>query len=177
MKPSDLASRPIQLTPRVWLGLLLVALLGLHEVAQKPIPLRTLEYLEAESPVILRTSDTVHRFPILGVEVELNDGWSYLSISEDVRAAKPTFVHEKSHSIIRLEPFRLQTWPPSEVDLIDQANGQLVLTWARFDDRWLGRLEGPDIDLMLLVMNHQPVAELNREVQNFCDRIRILAEN
>jgi hypothetical protein len=128
--------------------------------------------LEGSARPIVRSSDQLHRFPALGIAVEVNNGWTYLSVADDVEAVASTFVHRDSQSIVRLEPFQLRSWPPAGAAVETMRLGELEWEWAEVDHRRVGRLRKPPVDLMILAVTHQPHAKLNQEVLEFCAGIR-----
>ncbi len=135
---------------------------------------QSLVYVESGDPLIVRSSDQRHRFPILGIEIEISDGWTYLSVADDLRAAAPTFVHQKSGSILRLEPFRLRSWPPQGAELELEQYGEFSCEWSEIDHRRVGRMREPPVDVAILVITHQSKAKLNPEVRSFCRGIRLI---
>lgn len=171
------ASRPLELTPPFWVALLLVGLIGLYQVVRPPRQSQALGYLEEGNPIILRQRGKVHPFPTLGVTVGVFDGWTYLSIAEDSEALAPTFVHPGSNSIVRLQPFHLQTWPPQGLAVEREDVGDFDVEWVVVDDLHLGRLSRQAVDLAILVMSHQPNAPLDPAIREFCRRIHRLDEN
>lgn len=156
------------------MALLLVGLIGLGQLLEPSDRPHMLGFLEGSAPPIVRSSDQLHRFPALGIAVEVNNGWTYLSVADDVEAVAPTFVHKDSQSIVRLEPFQLRSWPPAANPLQTELVGELEWEWTEVDHRRVGRLRVPPIDLMILAVTHQPDANLNREVREFCAAIRLL---
>ena len=172
MNQPNPVSRPREFTPVLWVALLLVGLIGLRQLLGPADQPQTLAFLDALNPVVVRSSEQLHRFASLGVEVEVTEGWTYLGVVDDIQATSPTFVHKASQSIVRLEPFRLRSWPPSGANLEVETGGQLTLEWAEIDYRRVGRLRQAPVDLMILAVTPQPHAQLNREVRDFCRRIR-----
>jgi hypothetical protein len=174
-QPSS-ASRPLQFTPTFWVALLLVALIGLNQLLRSPSRSRLLGYLEEDEPLVIRQHGDVYRFPRLGVEVAVDDGWNYLSVAEDSEAFEPTFVHPASHTIIRLQPFHLQSWPPQGLALQSEEVGSFQIEWVVVNDLRLGRLRRSSVDLAIIAMTHQRGAPLNQAIQDFCHRIQHLRE-
>ncbi len=158
----------------MWIALLLVGIIGVRQLLEPSDQPRTLGFLEGSDPLIVRSSEQLHRFPTLGISVDVTEGWTYLAVAEDVQASAPTFVHKDSQSIVRLEPFRLRSWPPAGRETEVESVGEWELEWAEIDYRRVGRLRKPPIDLMILAVTHQPHAKLNQEVRDFCGRIRFL---
>ncbi len=165
--------QPLEFTPAVWVALLLVALIGLRQSLVGPDQNATLSYLDGDHPTIIRTSGSQHRFPILGLEIDLSDGWDYLSVADDRRAAAPTFVHKTSQAIVRLEPFRLRDWPPGDVEIEVEQYGDFEVEWAEVDHRRVGRLREPPVDLAIFVISHRPHGELSPPIRELLGRIRI----
>ena len=174
MNQFDQVSRPLEFTTIVWVALLLVGLIGLRQLLEEPSPRQTLSYLEGSHPLIIRSIAERHQFPLLGVEVELAEGWTYLSVAEDVQASTTTFLHSSAQSIVRLEPFRLVEWPPAGTEVEVESYGDWSVEWTEIDHRRVGRLREPPVDLFLIVVTHQHHARLNQEIRDFCRGIRVM---
>jgi hypothetical protein len=193
-------SQPLELTPPVWIGLALVALLGVA-IHWRQLDGRT---------TIVRKQHTTHRFIQLGVEVSLPDGWTYLASFDDRVATYATMMHRQSHSIVSLRINRLENWPPQgfasrqetfanvradwvalrlprmiqlEHDSMAAKNlMQPRLVWTDFDPRCLGRIvpvnsaDSPRADqtLIMIVVTHQRGEPVNAAVRELCNAIEFL---
>ena len=167
--------KPLEFTPIVWIALALVGLVGLRQFFAVPEnPNATLSYLEGDSPPIIRTSGSHHRFPILGLEIDVTNGWDYLSVADDRHAVAPTFTHKRSQAIVRLEPFRLRDWPPGEIEIEVEQYGDYEVEWAQVDHRRVGRLREPPVDLAIFVVSQRPQGELSPPIRELLGRIRLL---
>jgi len=169
------ASQPHELTPLVWVALGIAVLVGVvNELSDK----ETVQMLDMAKgkPIIIRSQAAVHRFPSLGVSVSLPSGWSYLSVTEDSLADRPSFVHESSHSLVRLQPFVFDSWPPKELAQ-EPAMGTHPagnLQWVTVDHRRLGRLSLKGIDVAVIAIQHDQVRHVNQIIADFCGGIRHL---
>lgn len=170
IKPED-NPRPLEMTRLVWVALAVVALIGVVKIADQDQRLNTLGSFGSEESVIIRSDEGGHRFPFLGVSVNLPPGWSYLSVTDDAVAEKPSFVHEESGSILRLQRFALKTWPPSdtEVEISELENGNVE--WVQIDHRRLGKLKVGQVELTLIALTHGRGKELHSAIDVFCSQI------
>lgn len=169
-------SQPLELTPPFWVALLLVGLIGLYQLVRPPGRSEMLGYLEQDEPLILRQQDKLQPLPALGVTVGVFDGWTYLSVAEDSEAVAPTFVHPASYSVVRLQRFHLQTWPPQGLTVERENHGDFEIEWVVVDDLRIGRLSRQSVDLAILVLSHQRDAPLDPAIRDFCGRIQLLGE-
>lgn len=158
----------------MWIALLLVSLVGLRQFLVTPDQNSTLSYLEGDHPPIIRTSGSQHRFPMLGLQIDLPDGWDYLSVADDRRAAAPTFVHKMSQAILRLETFRLRDWPPGDMEIEVEQYGSHEVEWVEVDHRRVGRLREPPVDVAIFVVSHRPHGELSPAIRELLGQIRLL---
>jgi len=71
-------SVPLQMTVPVWIGLALVALLGVGSRMKLQDQASTLDRVQAFKPVIVRHPGSTHRYMQLGIAVHLPEGWLYL---------------------------------------------------------------------------------------------------
>lgn len=162
-----------ELTPLVWVGLGIAGLaLAMDNLAEKP----TIEMLaprEDEKQIIIRSQNQTHELPILGVQVRLLPGWSYLAVNEDQFADRPVFVHEASNSVVRLQADVLNAWPPegldTELEIGKHPTGNLG--WVRVDHLRLGKLLLADQGVIIVAIQHGSNAELNESIQEFCTEI------
>ncbi|MGI9473452.1 MAG: hypothetical protein ACR2NZ_18060 [Rubripirellula sp.] len=174
MNDTDTKSRPLELTPLMWVAIGIVALVGVVAVVDQEQSPRTLDYLSGEKPVIIRSTSETHRFPFLGVAITLPEGWSYLSVTDDAVAEKPSFVHEETGSILRLQRFGLETWPPAGAEMTSMLGGRVE--WVQIDHRRLGRLSLDELDLALIAITHKRGVELNDSINLFCEGIQRLSD-
>lgn len=135
---------------------------------------RTLDYVEGDRPVILRTTEKSHAFSALGVEVTPPKGWSYLAVADDGFADRPTFVNEATHSIIRLQAFGFRSWPPIDREVATNVYENVTIEWIDADHRRIGRITAGDVDLAIVAMTHATSFEPNESMEEFCNSIRIL---
>ena len=169
-KPED-HSRPLEMTRLVWVALAVVALIGVVKIADQEQRLSTLGSFGSEESVIIRSDEGSHQFPFLGVAVNLPEGWSYLSVTEDAVAERPSFVHEESGSIVRLQRFALKTWPPSDTEVETSEMDKGTVEWVQIDHRRLGRLTVGQIDLTVIALTHGRGKELHSAIDRFCKEI------
>ena len=160
------------MTPVVWVALGVVLLVGLFTYSDKQRSPRTLDFLNVEKPIIIRSSDATHHFPYLGISVTLPDGWSYLSVTDDAVAERPSFVQEATRSIIRLQRFGVETWPPADTEVETTPLAKGSVEWVQVDHRRLGKLSLGNLSLALIVITHTRGAELNQSIDEFCRGIR-----
>jgi hypothetical protein len=116
----------------------------------------------------------VHAFPSLGIRIAPPEGWTYLSLTDDAIADRPTFMNESTHSIISLRRFRLRSWPPTDGELVTQKYGDFDIQWVEADHRWIGRLTNAEIDLAIMVMTHKRRFPRNESIDEFCQAIQLL---
>ncbi len=114
VNPTDPSSQPLELQPWLWIALGVVAIIGVAARIRDRDAVQTLDHLDGNQQIIVRTAAGTHVFPMLGIEVTLPEGWSYLSVTDDAMADAPTFVNETANSIVRLRPFGFLAWPPIE---------------------------------------------------------------
>ena len=136
-------------------------MMGLAGLVTNQAKIQTLGYLDRDDPVVVRSAATTHHFPVLGISIALPSGWSYLAVTDDVLATRPTFVNESAHTIVRIHASPVATWPDEveakhrfgdalaqwirlrgpRLDLtIHALGGQLIHTWDETDPRMVGRL-------------------------------------
>lgn len=163
---SEPTSKPLELTAPVWIGLALVALLGVFNRTRHPDRTSTLEIVQPFDPVIVRHQGTSHRFIQMRMQLTLPDGWVYLSVVDDAFSLQATVVHADSNTIVSFRPNLLDEWPPSghsvREEVYSGANVQWVslklprrirvvgptsealldprLAWTDYDPRQLGRI-------------------------------------
>ena len=171
----DQSSQALELRPWVWIVLGLAAILGVARWIGDRDELQTLVYLEKENPVIVRAASGTHVFPRLGIQVALAQGWSYLSVTDDVAAVQATFVNESADSIISLRRFLFRSWPPIESKVLTTPYRNVAIEWVKVDHRVVGRLTEEHVDVIVMVMTHSANAELNRAVEDFCNGIQLIA--
>ncbi|MBL6726122.1 MAG: hypothetical protein ISQ09_13650 [Rubripirellula sp.] len=164
--------RPLTLRFPMWVALGLVLLIGIQKYATKPQSTQHLGYLEPARLTVRHSEDTVHTFNRLGISVDVANGWAYLSISEDQSALSPTFSHASSGTILRLQPFHLEQWPPegSESQKVDE--GSFEMLWVPVGRLLVGRLILGDVDLAVVVMDHQQGELVSSEILDFCRRVQ-----
>lgn len=158
----------------MWVALVLVSVVGLSRLLPQPNESTTLSYLQKGKPFIVRSSGVSHRFPTLGVEVDVTNGWTYLSTRDDARAFTPTFVHPASRSIVRLQASKITVWPAGESNPEVEQYGENECQWIVLEQLRLGRLQTPPIDLAIVALTHEPHGNLNRQVRDFCAQIRAI---
>lgn len=170
----------LELTTGVWIALGLVVLLGVARAVRVDEQIRTIPPWGDDEPIIVRDVGQPHIFPFLGVEVLPVSGWTYLSITDDALADRPTFVHAASQTIISLRLMQFQQWPPNEMEVTRKEYGDVTIEWILVANRRWGRLtkssgqsEG---HVTLMVMTHLRNAELNAPVSDFCRAIRWIDE-
>ena len=173
-KTSDVLGRPqpllLGLPMQLSLGLVLV--IGLSKYLSDKPSRNYLGYLDPQRVVQNRSTDTEHQFPQLGIRVELLDGWVYLSTGSDQLAVSPTFSHAKTNTILRLQPFHFEQWPPEGAQPQQVANGDLETLWVTVGRLLIGRIILEDVDLAVVVVNHGSKQGVSGEVLDFCQRIR-----
>jgi len=163
-------SQPHELTPLMWVALGTVVVVGAVNALSEKGTVKMLDMPNGGKPIIIRSQATVHRFPSLGISVSLPSGWSYLSVTEDSLAARPSFVHESSHSLVRLQPYVFDSWPPEELAAEPETGTHPAgkLEWVRVDHRRLGRLSLKGIDVAVIAIQHDHMDDLNEIIKHFC---------
>ena len=173
-----MASTPqsYELTPLVWVGLSIAGLAFVMDAMTEQNTAKMLATREDEKQIIIRSQDEIHQFPLLGVEVGLLSGWSYLAVREDPLAYRPAFVHTSSNSLVRLQADIFDVWPPegavAEPVIGKHATGELE--WVRDQHVRVGRLQWPEHRLTIVAIQHDSKAELNATIEEFCAGIRSL---
>jgi hypothetical protein len=169
------ASQPLELTAGVWIVLGLVALLGISHIVHVDDEVRTLLPWDKNQLVIVRQVVEPHSFSFLGIKVLPVSGWTYLSITDDSLADRPTFVNQSTHSILSLRLMKFGSWPPSESEVTREEYGDVTIEWIEVVDRRWGRITkespGSDAHVTVIVMTHVPRSELNASVRDFCRAI------
>ena len=148
----------------------IVALIGLANRFGDPNPVQSLEYIH-DKEIILKSSGVAHYFPVLGIGVELPEGWSYLSRRDDVTAVDLIFVNESQHTIVKIQPFRFTQWPPFETETEVRQYENVLIEWLPFRQMQIGRLQSENVDVVLMVMAHVRDSQLTESVGTFCDSI------
>lgn len=166
--------RALELTTPMWIALGLVLLIGLQQMVSTPSSSNELMYLSPDRTTVHRSTEALHQFEQLGIEVEVSEGWTYLSTTQDRLAMSPTFSHPVSGSILRLQPFHLDQWPPenSESQKID--DGDLRMLWVQVGRLLVGRLISGEADLAVVVMDHDNGESVASEILDFCRRVQPL---
>lgn len=121
---------PLQLTVPVWIGLALVALLGVVSRLRIQDQASTLDTVQPFKPVIVRHQGSTHRFMQLGIEIPLPDGWVYLSLVDEAVSTHATLMHAESNSIVSFRPNRLETWPPKGHDTEREIYSGIEAEWV-----------------------------------------------
>jgi hypothetical protein len=170
----DPSSQPLSLTPLFWILLALVAALGVACWLGNGDEVTMLGYLEDEQLVIIRANAAEHTFPSLGIKIAPPEGWTYLSLTDDAIADRPTFMNESTHCIISIRRFQLRSWPPTDGQPITQRYGDFDIQWMEVDHRCIGRLSKAEIDLAILVMTHKRGSLRDKSIDEFCQSIRLL---
>ena len=115
------------------------------------------------------------------VEVAAVEGWTYLSVTDDVMATQPTFINESNNTIISLRQFRLRSWPPVEGEVTTRQYGEIAVEWVSVDHRRVGRITKKtpqgEVDAIVMAMTHVRKSELNHAVVEFCHAIRWISSN
>ncbi len=170
-------SEPLRLTQPFWIALGFVLLVGVAGRMRGRGEVETLPYMHRERPVAVPAIGQTHFFPQLGIAVTPPEGWSYLSLTDDSVADRPTFVHRSAHSIVALRPFRLVSWPPNQHEVIDIRHAHVAIEWVPVDHRRAGRFTENGSDVLILVITHQLKSKMNPEVGSFCDGIQLIEES
>lgn len=173
MSPS---SQPHELTPLVWVALGIVVVVGAVNALSEKASVETLDTLHGGKPIVIRSQAAVHRFRCLGVSVSVPSGWSYLSIAEDSLADRPSFVHESTHSLVRLQPYHFDSWPPEDLaaEPVVGTHPSGNIEWVSVDHRRLGRLRLRGIDVAVIAIQHDHKDQINATIKDFCHGIRHL---
>jgi hypothetical protein len=171
MSPS---SQSYELTPLVWVGLGAAGLVLAMGMLTDRTPIEMLVPRQGEKQIIIRSENQTHQFPMLGAEVRLLSGWSYLAVQEDHLADRPVFVHEASSSIVRLQADVLDSWPPKGVTAKTQVGKHPLgtLEWVPVDHLWIGRLLLAEHGLTIVAIQHDSKPEVNQAINKFCAGIR-----
>ena len=167
-------SKSHQLTPLVWVGLGIAALVFALGKLTEQTPLEMLVPRKGEKQIIIRSENQTHQFPLLGAEVPLLPGWSYLAVHEDQIADRPAFVHQASNSVVRLQAYVLDSWPPNGVNEKPRVGKHPVgtLEWVRVDHLRIGRLLLEERDWIIIAIQHDAKADVNDSIEEFCAGIR-----
>ena len=168
------SSQSYELTPLVWVGLGIASVAWFVDALTDQKAMEMLATREGEKPVIIRSQNQTHRFPLLGVEVPLLPGWSYLAVREDQLAYRPAFVHAASGSLIRLQANVFDEWPPK--GLADRSvmgkHPKGELEWVRDKHVQVGRLQFPSHRLIAVAIQHDSKGGVNTAIEEFCAGIR-----
>lgn len=176
MNPTDSSSQPLELQPWLWVALGAVAIIGVAARFRDRDELRTLDPFDGDQQIVVRTTASKHAFPILGIQVTLPDGWSYLSVTDDAIADEPTFVNEIAASIVGIRPFRFRAWPPIEAKIEKRQYDNFTIEWVEMDHRRIGRFTQGDVDISLWVLTHTHKSRLNDAVDDLCHSIVLIGE-
>ncbi len=174
VNPTDPSSQPLQLQPWLWIALGAVAIIGLADRIRDRDEVQRLDHLDGNQQIIMRTAAGTHVFPILGIQVTLPKGWSYLSVTDDAMAYQPTFVNETANSIVSLRPFGFRSWPPIEAKIVNGQYANFTIEWIEIDHRRIGRFTHGDVDVSVLVMTHSHKSRLNEAVVDLCQSIELI---
>lgn len=159
-----------ELTPLVWMGLAIAGLAFVMDAITEQEPVKMLATREDEKQIIIRSEGEIHHFPLLGVEVDLLSGWSYLAVREDQLAYRPAFVHASSNSIVRLQADVFDVWPP-EGAITEAVSGKHLtgkLEWVRDQHVRVGRLQWAEHRLTVVAIQHDSMVEVNTTIEEFC---------
>lgn len=170
--PRSVAPRALELTRPMWIALGLVLLIGLQRFVSPQVENEQLGYLNPKRISVQRSTDTLHVFNQLGIQVPVSDGWAYLSTSQDAIAMAPTFSHAESGSILRLQPFHLEQWPPEDSVSQQIDDGGFQMLWVPVGRLLVGRLILGDSDLAVVVMGHGRGSQISNEILDFCRRVQ-----
>jgi hypothetical protein len=168
------ASQSYELTPLVWVGLGIAGFVFAMDMLTEQTPIEMLVPGKGEKQIIIRSKNQTHHFPLLGAEVRLLPGWSYLAVEEDHLAYRPAFVHQASHSVVRLQANVLDSWPPKGVTAKPEVGKHPAgtLEWVRVDHLRIGKLLLAKHALTIIAIQHGSQAEVNESVEEFCAGIR-----
>lgn len=175
VNPTDPSSQPLELRPWLWIGLGAVAIIGLAARMRDRDEAQTLDHLDGNQQIIVRTAAGNHVFPILGIQVTLPEGWSYLSVTDDAVAYQPIFVNETATSIVSLRPFGFRSWPPIEAKIVNRQYANFTIEWIEVDHRRIGRFTQGDVDVSLFALTHSHKSKLNKAVDDLCHSIELVA--
>lgn len=156
----------------MWIVFGIVAIIGIVNRLGNPNPVRYLDYIH-DKEIILRSKDTVHSFPGLGIDVALPEGWSYLSRRDDAIAVDLVFVNESQHSIAKVQPFRFVSWPPIEVEIETRQYANVMIEWFPHRQMQVGCLLNEKVGVVVMVMAHARNSQLTESVEAFCDSISV----
>ena len=167
-------SQSHELTPLVWVGLGIAGLALARAKLTEQTPIEMLVPSRGERQIIIRSENRTHQFPLLGVEVLLLSGWTYLAVDEDHLADRPAFVHHASNSVVRLQANVLDAWPPKGVTAKPEVGKHPTgtLEWVRVDHLRIGRLQLAEYGLTIVAIQHGFQAEVNDAIEEFCAGIR-----
>ena len=166
----DLKPQSYELTPLVWVGLGIAGLAFVMDAMTDQETVTMLATREDEKQIIIRSQGETHQFPLLGVEVGLLPGWSYLAVREDQLAFRPAFVHASSNSLVRLQADVFDVWPPAgavtEPVIGKHSTGKLE--WVRDQHVRVGRLQWAEHRLTIVAIQHDSKVDLNATIDEFC---------
>ena len=167
-------SQSHELTPLVWVGLGIAGLALVRGKLTEQTPIEMLVPSRGERQIIIRSENRTHQFPLLGVEIRLLPGWTYLAVDEDHLADRPAFVHHASHSVVRLQANVLDAWPPKGVTAKPEVGKHPAgtLEWVRADHLRIGRLLLAEHGLTMVAIQHGFQADVNDTIEEFCAGIR-----
>ncbi|MDB4634529.1 hypothetical protein OAG76_03895 [Rubripirellula sp.] len=167
-------SQSHELTPLVWVGLGIAGLALAMSFLTEQTPIQMLVPRKGEKPIIIRSQNQTHQFPLLGAEVRVSPGWSYLAVNEDHLADRPAFVHQASNSVVRLQANVLEAWPPRGVTTKPEIGMHPAgtLEWVRVDHLRIGKLLLAKHGLTIVAIQHGSQAEVNESIEEFCAGIR-----
>lgn len=167
-------SQSHELTPLVWVGLGIAAFALAMGKLTEQTPIEMLVPRKGEKQIIIRSQNHTHQFPLLGAEVSLLPGWSYLAVDEDHLADRPAFVHQASNSVVRLQANVLDSWPPNGVTSETQVGKHPTgtLEWVQIDHLRIGKLVLAEHRLIIVAIQHDSKAEVNASIEDFCAGIK-----
>ncbi|MDB4679227.1 hypothetical protein OAE79_02700 [Rhodopirellula sp.] len=168
MNPVSQPPRPLELRFPLWVALGVVALIGIQKWVRPNDSNGALAYLDGDRIFVNRQTESLHFFERLNVEVEVTSGWTYLSTNADSRAMTPTFMHTSSQTILRLQPFHLEQWPPEGASVQTIQDDNFEITWVPVGRLLIGRLVSDSVDLAVVVMNHSTEDAVSEEILEFC---------
>jgi len=158
----------------MWVAIALLVAMAIVSATRDDHSGRTLDYLNKGEMIVIRSTASTHRFPVLGIEVGSPQGWSYLSVENDATAAQPTFVNEAEMVIVKFVPFRIVNWSADQQEGKKRQYGDVTIEWFVVDHRQLGRFTQAEVDVAILVINHSEDADINESIGSLCSSIRVL---